>query len=182
MAAGRVFKHLPSDLANVWTLKQTMVDRYSCIFTVIHLKSLENNISNVKLTENSGASSTSAILFLRNTWRHVALTNDVAQNPCSNGTWISCFERHGFCCLNTAFDQSKSASNIYAHRYLCKNCHSKFCLLKTRRKLEWGTYNVPTLNVTRISLFTSEFVESPSSQYRVDLGEKVRFDLKRMKG
>ena len=47
-AAGRVFKHLPSDPANVWTLKQTMVDRYSCIFTLFHLKSLENNISNVK--------------------------------------------------------------------------------------------------------------------------------------
>ena len=47
-AAGRVFKHLPSDPANVRTLKQTMVDRYSCIFTLIHLKSFENNISNVK--------------------------------------------------------------------------------------------------------------------------------------
>ena len=26
-----------------------------------------------------------------------------------------------FCSLNTAFDQSKTASNSYAHRYLCKN-------------------------------------------------------------
>ena len=47
-AAGRLFKPLPSDPANVRTLKQTMVDRYSCIFTLIHLKSLENSINNVK--------------------------------------------------------------------------------------------------------------------------------------
>ena len=48
-AAGRVFKHLPSDPANVSRLKQTMVDRYSCIFTPIHFKSHENNINNVKI-------------------------------------------------------------------------------------------------------------------------------------
>ena len=47
--------------------KQIMVERYSCIFTLIHLTSLENNINNVKLIEYHGASSMSAILFLRNT-------------------------------------------------------------------------------------------------------------------
>ena len=32
----------------------------------------------------------------------------------------------GFCCLNTAFDQSKTASNSYVHRFLCKNiCENK---------------------------------------------------------
>ena len=31
---------------------------------------------------------------------------------------------NGFCCLNTAFDQSKTASNSYEHRYLCKNKQS----------------------------------------------------------
>ena len=79
-AAGRVFKPLPSDPANVRILKQSMVDRYSCIFALIHLKSLENNINYIKTHRKP--SSTSTILFLR----HVALTNDVGQNPCSNGT------------------------------------------------------------------------------------------------
>ena len=42
-AAGRVF--IPSECLN---MKPTMVDRYSCIFTLTHLKSVENNINNVK--------------------------------------------------------------------------------------------------------------------------------------
>ena len=40
---GLVFKHLSSDPANVG-----MVDRHSCIFTLIHLKLIENNINSVK--------------------------------------------------------------------------------------------------------------------------------------
>ena len=74
-AEGRVFKHLPRDPANVCTLNQNIIDRYSCFFTRIHLKSLENNINNVKTRRKRGASFVSTEHY----YVTVALTNDVGQ-------------------------------------------------------------------------------------------------------
>ena len=45
-----VFEHKAEGLhdpANVLTLKQNMVDHYSCIFTQNHINSLKNNFNNV---------------------------------------------------------------------------------------------------------------------------------------